>query len=757
MELVWAAFGLLAGCAALGGAIAGLLAARCTVGPGAPWPRRRGRGGAGASPELRRGAAPAEPQERWAARQESGLQGLFSEPRGGDVLVTETARGSGAFLRELPGLSWEPDGGTWTAAIVDVDVDSPDQELLGFGGAFTEAASTVFSQMGGAAQDEFLDRYFGPEGLGYTLGRVHINSCDFSLEGYSFAERRDDWDLAGFDDSVGHDVDNNLIPLIARAQTVVQGNGQQLKLIASPWSPPGWMKTSGQMDGSDDPGLRAECRGVWAKYISRWISAYGAHGVPIWGVTVQNEPGHNSAFESCRFSAEQEAGFLADHLGPQLRADHPGVKVFVFDDNKDSILEFAEVVLKHPSASTFADGVAFHWYSGDYFDRVADTHEKFPDVLLLASEATYDEFGGKNERDPWEFGEGYAHDIIGDLNAGAVGWIDWNLLLDEAGGPNHVGNTCQSAMTAGPGAEALQLHPQYYFIAHFSKFIPPGSRRLRTRVGNRAAGGAAGGRYYGSCSGADGLEATSFLRPDGFVVVVVLNCGAEAIDFALRLGAALVRTTVPPRAIQTYELPRREGPPPCDPVCEPGLRPDGCRCMPVDCPEHSEGDNVSSGCACSPGFSGAIEGSGAPPFFVGACWPEPCPLNSEGASVASGCECAAGCRGTLEAARHPPFYRGGCEPEPCPEGSEGLSIPDGCRCRAGFQGDVSATSSEPFYSGGCVPVPCPANSESASGFVGDGGCDCMPGYSGTVGATAQEPYYDGACEPIAAEGSSALA
>jgi len=264
-------------------------------------------------------------------------------------------------------------------------------------------------------------------------------------------------------------------------------------------------------------------------------------------------------------SPQEEADFLGEHLGPTLRKQHPEVLIFVYDDSKHLLPQYVDAILGHPKAADFVHGAAFHWYTGDLFENVAAVHEKFPNLTLLPSEATYE----RRMWDPhmteayadWRFGEGYAHDIIGDLNAGAAGWIDWNLLLDVSGGPNHVGNVCDAAVVADVAAQLLHRHPQYYFVGHFSKYISPGSRRLGVvvrREGNATTGSnnaALVTSSYGTCTGANGLEATSFRRPDRQIVAVVLNCGDNAIKFKLRLGDTAVETHVPAHAIQTYLFP----------------------------------------------------------------------------------------------------------------------------------------------------------------------------------------------------------
>lgn len=262
-------------------------------------------------------------------------------------------------------------------------------------------------------------------------------------------------------------------------------------------------------------------------------------------------------------TSQEEADFLGNFLGPELRKAHPEVSVFVYDESKHNMIDYAHVSYNHPTAKQYVHGVAFHWYTGDWFQNIAQIHKEFPNAVLLATEATYERSqwrpGTTQTYPDWRFGEGYAHDIIGDMNAGASGWIDWNLLLDVSGGPNHVGNVCDAAMIADVKAQKLHLHPQFYFVGHFSKFVPPGSKLLGTTVqGSVKYTGTL--RRYGTCTGDDGLEATSFVRPDGQIVTVVLNCASASVNFKLRHGetgsegACAIKASIPAHSIQTYIL-----------------------------------------------------------------------------------------------------------------------------------------------------------------------------------------------------------
>jgi glucosylceramidase len=429
------------------------------------------------------------------------------------VQLFRTARDTGDRLREQPPLMFE--GGIEPALpSVLVDPTNRYQEIEGFGGAFTEAAAVTLHRMSSERQAELPGAYFDPQqGHGYTLCRTHINSCDFSLGNYAYAEVDGDVDLEHFDIARDRQA---LIPMIKAAQRAA---GQPLKLLASPWSPPAWMKTNGQMNFGGK--LKPEYRGTWARYYCRYIREYEREGISIWGLTVQNEPEALQTWDSCLYTAEEEHDFVRDHLGPALEQEGlDGVRIVIWDHNRDRMFERAKVVLDDPEAARFVWGTGFHWYVADRFDNVQLVHDAYPDKKLLFTEGCQE---GGPHLGSWELGERYARSMINDLNRWTVGWIDWNLVLDEVGGPNHVGNYCSAPIIADTRTDTLHYQSSYYYIGHFSRSIRPGAVRILCATTR------------------DELEATAFLNPDGQVAVVVLNRSEESLPFALKFeGAATV-------------------------------------------------------------------------------------------------------------------------------------------------------------------------------------------------------------------------
>lgn len=435
-----------------------------------------------------------------------------------------TARDGGARWAELAPLG----GGTPAAhglPSVWVDPTRRFQVIEGFGAAFTEAAAVTWARLGAQRQHDVLRDCFDPRlGHGYTLCRVHMNSCDFALGNYAHAEMPGDVDLHGF--SIERDR-AALLPFIRAAQRVA---GRPLKLIASPWSPPAWMKSNHQMNHGGH--LKPECRAVWARCYVRFIEAYAREGVPIWGVTVQNEPMAAQRWDSCLYSAEEERDFVRDHLGPTLAAAGLGhVRIVVWDHNRDRMVERASVIYGDPEAAKYVWGTGFHWYGENHFDHVQLVHDAWPDKQLLFTEGCQE---GGPHHGSWELGERYARSMINDLNRWTAGWIDWNLLLDMQGGPNHVGNFCSAPILADPAADALHPQSSFFYIGHFARFVGPGARRVLCASSRQA------------------LECTAFVDPEGSVATVVMNATEDAVPFALRIGERHAATELPPRSIATF-------------------------------------------------------------------------------------------------------------------------------------------------------------------------------------------------------------
>lgn len=285
--------------------------------------------------------------------------------------LTQTARFKGGetdLLKEMAPLHMKPMPRP-NGKVLATDWTTTYQEIVGFGGAFTEAAAINWRLLNDADRAEVIRLYFsGPSegGHGYTLGRVPINSCDFSPASYNFDNVTDDIELAKFDMHVQHDVDSGIIGMIQAAQDTIEKRGSKLNLFASPWSPPAWMKEP--VNGRQSMTLSATPNGLlqsmqrsWAKYFSKFITAYKSHGIDIWGVTVQNEPEAAVGWEACLWTPQYQAEFVKNHLGPVLNTEQPGVKIIGFDHNKDHVLLWAKGLYADPEARKYFDGIGVHW------------------------------------------------------------------------------------------------------------------------------------------------------------------------------------------------------------------------------------------------------------------------------------------------------------------------------------------------------------------------------------------------------------
>lgn len=439
--------------------------------------------------------------------------------------VYTSARDSGARLAKSSAAftdreSWAENG------LVCVEEDFQYQTVRGFGGAFTESAAVTWKKLPAAQRRRFAELCWDPrKGLGYTLGRVHVNSCDFSLGNWSCDDTPGDFALADF--SVAH-YREAVFPLLDAARKAAGGD---LWLLASPWSPPAWMKTNGKMNEGGT--LKPDCRAAWALFFAKFAEAFAREGFPVSAFTVQNEEKAKQTWDSCVWTPEETRDFVRDHLGPALdKAGFGKLGLYFWDHNKERTLERARVLLSDPAAAAFASGIAVHWYSGDHFEQLRMFKERWPDKDLIASECCHGVWE-RAEPDYWKQAEAYAHDILGNLNAGMTRWIDWNVLLDAQGGPNHVGNFCQAPVHADAAFKKLVVRPSWHAIAHVSRFVRPGAVRL------------------GCSRWTDGIEAVAARNRDGSFVAVLLNRTDRALDSRLRFRGLLAPVALPPHSIAT--------------------------------------------------------------------------------------------------------------------------------------------------------------------------------------------------------------
>lgn len=415
------------------------------------------------------------------------------------------------------------------STVFDDDIESPlitihprveYQEIKGFGGAFTEAAAVTLDKLSESNRKRIIELYFDEKkGIGYNFGRVHMNSCDFSLGNYACVDEGDET-LETF--NIERDK-RLVIPMIKDAMEY-----SDVEVFVSPWSPPAYMKTNGEMNHGGK--LKSEYFELWSEFFVRFIKAYRNEGIKVTAASVQNEPKATQRWDSCVYTAEEERDFVKNYLGKKMQEND--VKLWFWDHNKERVEERATVMMEDEDASKYIDGIAFHWYSGDHFEQLEMVHKLYPQLELVFSEGCYEYSLGQS--DTVKIGEKYAHDMIGNFNNYCNIFCDWNMLLDETGGPNHVSNFCDAPIMADTKSDKIYIHDSYYYIGHFSKFIKKGAKRI------------------GSSKWSDILDTVSFKNPDGEIVTVVLNRSDENVEFSILIGNQKADLTSEAHSIATY-------------------------------------------------------------------------------------------------------------------------------------------------------------------------------------------------------------
>ncbi|WP_026728670.1 glycoside hydrolase family 30 protein [Flavobacterium denitrificans] len=414
---------------------------------------------------------------------------------------------------------------------INVNTEQTDQTFLGIGGAITDASAEVFAKLSPKKQQEFLNAYYDKnKGIGYSLTRTNIHSCDFSSGSYTYIAEGDK-ELKTF--NIDHDRKYR-IPLLKKA---IKTAGGKLTLFVSPWSPPAFMKDNN--DILHGGVLLPEYAQSWANYYVKFIREYEKEGIPIWGLTIQNEPMAKQRWESCIYTPEAERDFLKNYLGPTLHKEGLASKnVIIWDHNRGEMLEKrANLVFSDPDVSKFAWGIGFHWYetwSGGppRFESVGVVHKAFPDKGLLFTEGCVEKFDASRFQF-WGNAERYGLNMINDFNNGTVGWTDWNILLDQNGGPNHVNNFCFAPIHADLVKDELIYTPMYYYIGHFSKFIHANAKRITQTISDKT------------------LLSTSFKNSDGKIATIVMNQSDKDVAYNLTTGTLKTTITIPAHAIQT--------------------------------------------------------------------------------------------------------------------------------------------------------------------------------------------------------------
>jgi len=440
-----------------------------------------------------------------------------------------------------------------TESFIKINPEQTYQTILGFGGAFTESSAHVLNQLSPEKRQEVIDAYFSSGGAHYSLTRTHINSCDFSLTSYSYASNPGDTLLESF---TIKDDEEDLIPLIKDAMAAKDAS---FKILASPWTAPPWMKDNNDWNGGS---LIKEYYPTWSLFFSKYIQAYEKEGIPIWAVTVENEPlGNGGNWESMHFTPSEMTDFVKHHLGPQFKTDNINSHILIYDQNRDHLEEWATEILGDSAAASYIWGTAIHWYSSTnewYPETLEKIHKSFPEKPLLHTEACIDaevphwqddDWYWKKEATDWGWDWAaeedkhlhpkyvpvyrYARDIIGCLNSWVTGWIDWNIVLDTYGGPNHVHNWCIAPVIADPKTNEVYYTPLYYVMRHFSKYIRPGAQRV------------------GIETDLDELMVVACKNIDDNLILQIFNPTENAIPYSIQFDNKSVSAKISGSAIQT--------------------------------------------------------------------------------------------------------------------------------------------------------------------------------------------------------------
>ncbi|MFT6208434.1 MAG: glucosylceramidase [Colwellia sp.] len=500
--------------------------------------------------------------------------------------------------------------GTATGKVIVVRPDIKKQKIIGIGTSFTESSAFVLAHLTKDKRAEVMENIYGEKGANFSIARTHIGATDFAVDGrYSYAERKDDVNLTSFSiavDSDGFSAQHypgikdeqfDLLPMIKEAYAIKnQQVDKDLKIVASAWTAPPWMKTiedyyvkptpenNHQGTGGE---LKPQYVATYADYLIKYLDAYQQEGIELWALTPVNEPhGNSGQWESMHFTPKTQNTFIKDHLGPKLKASaHNAVKLLIYDQNRDEMEHWTDEILGDKETSEYVYGTAVHWYESsnqvneDVFDRV---HEKFPEFSIIHTEGTIDDLGKDAPAgilDPVRFKESnwfnnddfwwnenatdwaytatwapkpedhpiytpvhrYARNIIVSLDHWLEGWIDWNIVLDKHGGPNHVGNFCGAPIMIDTETGEVYYTPIYYVLAQFSKTIRPGDTALQV---NQQLDGL----------DKDALHASAAINDNGLVSVQLLNTTKAPINYSLQIGSQYAQVSIAANAVQTVRV-----------------------------------------------------------------------------------------------------------------------------------------------------------------------------------------------------------
>ncbi len=405
---------------------------------------------------------------------------------------------------------------------IDVDVNQKYQTVDGFGYTLTGGSVEVINRLGDQKKTELLNELFGSSENAISVNyiRLSIGASDLNREVFSYNDLpKGETDLTLSKFSL--EKDRALIDMLKRILTI----NPSIKIMATPWSPPTWMKDNGSSIGGH---LLKEYYGVYANYFVKYIKEMKKEGITIDAITPQNEPLHPGNNPSLEMFANEQADFIKNHLGPAFRNEGITTKIVIYDHNADRP-DYPIAILSDPTVAQYVDGSAFHLYGGD-INALQGIHDTFPDKNLYFTEqytASNGDFGGDLN---WHL----RNVIIGSMRNWSKTALEWNLANDSKFEPYTPGgcNTCKGAITIN-NSSSYTKNVAFYIIGHASKFVPQGSTRI-------------------SSTETSDIKSVAFLQPSGKLTLIVQNGSAKSENFNIRLNGKWATVSLDAGAVGTY-------------------------------------------------------------------------------------------------------------------------------------------------------------------------------------------------------------
>ena len=449
-------------------------------------------------------AAVAAPRTIWSATAENPQTPKKLSP------ISAWVTSDNERFASSPSIAWGPSSASAGAEQLQLTPQMRYQEILGFGGAFTDAACYTFNRLSPSAREQLFDEMFHPSQMGLSVGRVCVGSSDYATKVYSFDEGEADPELTRF--SIEHDREY-ILPVLRQVRTV----NPDLFLFSSPWSPPGWMKFNGSMLGGS---MRNHYLAAYAKYYLKFLKAYAAEQVPVQALTSQNEvdTDQDGRMPACIWPQEYEIQFVRDHLGPLLETSNMSTKIWVLDHNYN-LWGRAICTLDDAKLRKYSNAVAWHGYVGAP-EMMSKVHEVYPEVEMHWTE------GGPDYKDPAYLSDWskWSATFSGILRNWCRSITSWNLALDEIGRPNVGPFSCGGVVTIHSQTAEISRSGQFWALAHYSRVIRRGAHRFQSE------------------SALADLQHVAFENSDGTQALILTNAGsARTIELKLASYSASIR------------------------------------------------------------------------------------------------------------------------------------------------------------------------------------------------------------------------